>query len=77
LEDTQIRAIADRGGVIGLHFCSYIRNLSGLYWRPTIEDLMDHGQYLVKVGGIECLGIGADHFPYNHQPVTKPFEHGY
>lgn len=74
LEDDQIRAIANKGGVIGLHFCTYIKNLNGWYWSPTVDDLIDHVQYLVKVGGIDCVGIGADHFPYNSKPVTKPFQ---
>jgi membrane dipeptidase len=34
LEDDQIRAIANRGGVIGLHFCTYIKNLNGWYGLP-------------------------------------------
>jgi microsomal dipeptidase-like Zn-dependent dipeptidase len=25
------------------------------------------------VGGIDCVGIGADHFPYNSKPAVKPF----
>ena len=74
LEDDQIRAIADQGGVIGLHFCTYIKNVKGHYWSPTLDDLMDHVEHLVKVGGIGCVGIGADHFPYNSQPVGDSFE---
>ena len=34
---------------------------------------MDHIEYLVKVGGIDCVGIGADYFPYNRKPSEKPF----
>lgn len=74
LEHEQIRAIASRGGVIGLHFCTYIKNPNGLNWSPTLDDLMDHVQYIVNAGGIECLGIGADHFPYNRRPLAKPFD---
>jgi membrane dipeptidase len=74
LEDSQIRAIANRGGVIGVHFCTYIKNLNGLNWQPTIEDLLDHVQYLVKVGGVDSVGIGADYFPYNKAPLGKPFQ---
>src|SRR4029453_6216398 len=58
LTDSQIRAIADRGGVIGLHFCTYIQNIQALNRPPRLDDLMDHVDYLVKVGGIECVGIG-------------------
>jgi membrane dipeptidase len=73
LEDKLIRGIADSGGVIGIHFCTYIKNLNGFYWSPTIDDLMDHVEYLIKVGGIDCVGIGADYFPYNRHPIEKPF----
>ena len=74
LADKQILALADRGGVIGLHFCTYIKNPNGWNWAPTLDDLIDHVEHIVKVGGIECLGIGADHFPYNRLPVGKPFD---
>jgi membrane dipeptidase len=73
LSDKEIRGLADAGGVIGLHWCTYIKNLNGFNWSPTMDDLMDHVQYLVKVGGIDCVGIGADHFPYNRKPLEKPF----
>ena len=26
------------------------------------------------MGGIDCLGIGAEHFPYNPRPLGKPFQ---
>lgn len=74
LADDQIRALADSGGVIGLHFCTYIHNLNGHYWSPTLEDLIDHVEHLVKIGGIDCVGIGADHFPYNSKPVRLPYD---
>ena len=74
LDDKQIRAIADKGGIIGVHFCTYIQNINGHYWQPTIEDLMDHVQYLVKIGGIDCVGIGCDYFPYNRRPVNRAFQ---
>ena len=73
LQDKEIRGIGDSGAVIGLHFCTYIKNLNGWNWSPTIDDLMDHIEYLVKVGGIDCVGIGADYFPYNRKPSEKPF----
>src|SRR5262249_38696407 len=57
LNDRQIRAIAGHGGVIGLHFGAYIKNLKGWNSAPTLDDLLDHVAYLVKIGGIECVGI--------------------
>jgi membrane dipeptidase len=73
LDDAQIRAIAASGGVIGLHFCTYIKNLNAWNRAPRMEDLLDHVDYLVKVGGIDCVAIGADHFPYNRRPLAAPF----
>jgi membrane dipeptidase len=74
LDDREIRAIADKGGVIGVHFCTYIRNINGWNWQPTVEDLMAHVQYLVNVGGISSIGIGSDYFPFNRKAVDKPFQ---
>lgn len=74
LEDDQIRAVSGSGGVIGLHFCTYIKNPNGWNWQPTLDDLLDHVEHLRRVGGIACIGIGADHFPYNRRPVRKPFD---
>jgi membrane dipeptidase len=74
LDDGQIRAVANRGGVIGVHFCTYIKNLRGWNWQPEMDDLLDHVQYLVKIGGIDSVGIGADYFPYNKVPLGKPFQ---
>jgi membrane dipeptidase len=73
LDDAQIRQIGDTGGVIGLHFCTYIKNLNAWNRAPRIQDLLDHVDYLVNKGGIECVAIGADHFPYNRQPLADPF----
>jgi membrane dipeptidase len=75
LDEAQIRQLADAGSVIGLHFCTYIKNLNAWNRAPRMEDLLDHVDYLVKKGGIECVAIGADHFPYNRRPLAAPFQH--
>ena len=74
LDDREIRALADKGGVIGVHFCTYIRNINGWNWQPAIDDLMAHVRSLVNKGGIESVGIGADYFPYNRRPVEQAFQ---
>jgi membrane dipeptidase len=73
LDDPQIRRLADSGSVIGLHFCTYIKNLNAWNRAPRIEDLLDHVDYLVNTGGVDCVAIGADHFPYNRRPLAAPF----
>lgn len=54
----RVRAIADSGGVVGLHFYS-----SYLGKQPTPERVVDAVDDLVKSGGIETVGLGVDLFP--------------
>ena len=56
LRDDLIRAIAQRGGVIGVTaFPSFVR------WEaPTIEHLLDHIDHMSHLVGTEHLGIGLD-----------------
>ena len=56
LSDDQIRAIADTGGVIGLNFYGYFVDADS----PTLEKLADHCEHMVKLVGIDHIGIGAD-----------------
>jgi membrane dipeptidase len=55
--DAQIRALAQKGGVIGIF------NMS--CWltekeRPGIEDVVAHVDHAVKIGGIDHVGFGSD-----------------
>lgn len=55
--DEHVRAIAKTGGLIGaVLFSPFIRREE----RPTIDDFLDHVDHLVKVGGIEHVGVAAD-----------------
>ncbi len=63
LPDNLIRAIADGGGVIGLCPHSiFVEKQRGL--RPTVDDFIDHIQYIVELVGIDHVGIGTDNFQY-------------
>jgi membrane dipeptidase len=56
LKDSQIKALAGTGGVIGLCFCpDFICNEN-----PCLERLLDHAEYIASVAGIECIGLGSD-----------------
>lgn len=57
LEDTHIRAIAERGGVIGVNF--YYQQL-GPKQPACIDDIVRHICHIVKTGGIDCCTIGSD-----------------
>jgi len=54
LNDDQIRALAGRGGVIGINF--YPEFLG----EPSVERVAAHVDHLVRHGGIGCVAIGSD-----------------
>ena len=59
LTDEQIRAIADRGGVIGATFVSYFMRSN--YAEATLDDLLAHIDHLAQIAGIDHVGIGSDY----------------
>jgi membrane dipeptidase len=56
LDDDQIRALAARGGIVGVIFVSPY--LGGLFC--TLEKVADHIEHVVKVGGEDCVALGSD-----------------
>ena len=56
LTDDQLRAVAERGGVIGIHALPAFVDET----RPTVERLVDHVAHMVDVAGIEHVGFGGD-----------------
>jgi len=61
LYDDQIKAIAERSGVIGVAAWGPItKQLISNEDLPTIEDMMDHLDYFVEMIGVDHVGIGMD-----------------
>ena len=58
LTDEQIKAIAQKGGVIGMSCFS--ATITTKEW-ATVEDLIDHVDYIADLVGIEHIGLGPDH----------------
>jgi membrane dipeptidase len=58
LDDDQIRAIADRGGVVGvMAHAGFLKRPSG----PTgVEMIVEHIEHLINVGGVGACAIGTD-----------------
>ncbi len=54
LSNAQIRALADRGGVIGVNF--YPRFLG----EPTLARVVAHIDHMVRHGGAGCVAMGSD-----------------
>jgi membrane dipeptidase len=55
--DDAIERVAAKGGVIGVTMVRYFVRAGG---RATIEDVLDHIEHVVRLAGIEHVGIGSD-----------------
>lgn len=62
LTDEMIKDLANKGGVMGLNFCSaFLRdNVTSIDIVPTIEDMMRHIKHIRNVGGADVLSLGSD-----------------
>jgi len=68
LSDDQIKSIADTDGVIGVNACSlFVKNGD----HGDREDLLNHIDHLVNVGGVEHVGLGCDFADYLVQYMTE------
>jgi membrane dipeptidase len=56
LDDDQLRAVASRGGVIGVIFVSPY--LGGMFC--AVDRIADHIEHVVKVAGEDCVALGSD-----------------
>lgn len=57
LTDSQLKALARRGGVAGaVFYAGFVRP----HGPPSIQDLVAHVDHMVQVAGIDHVGIGAD-----------------
>jgi membrane dipeptidase len=64
ISDEQIKAVAAKAGVIGITVQPEMVDLT----RPTMDRFLDHIDHVVKIGGIDCVGIG---FGYPKEPTAK------
>ncbi len=62
MTDPMIRALAERGGVMGINFCAdfLVQLPAGVPNPGTIDDIVKHAKHIVNAGGIEVLGLGSD-----------------
>jgi len=57
LEDDMIRIIRDSGGIIGINLCEYFVKTES---KSYLDSLVDHIEYIKRIGGIDVLSIGSD-----------------
>jgi membrane dipeptidase len=56
-DDRELRALADRGGVVGIYFMPYLVASPTL---PTRQHVIEHIDHALKVCGSDHVGIGTD-----------------
>jgi membrane dipeptidase len=54
--DSELKSLADRGGVVGIYFMPFLRE-SG---QPHAEDLIRHIEHAVNICGEDHVGLGTD-----------------
>ncbi|EKQ56249.1 MULTISPECIES: dipeptidase [unclassified Clostridium] len=57
LDDNMIRLLAEKGGVMGINFCS---DFLGNKKVSSIEEMVAHIKHIKKIGGIDVLALGSD-----------------
>lgn len=62
LTDEMIRAMAERGGLVGLNYCSGFLDDQPRpqLCRSTTALMAKHAAHFKQVGGIEIIGLGSD-----------------
>lgn len=58
LTDDMIEKLSKKGGVLGINFCAAFIDDNNK--ETTIDNIVKHIRHIVKVGGIECVGLGSD-----------------
>ena len=58
LTDKQLKAIGDKGGLIGVNFCAAFLREGAEY--SSIEDIVSHTVYMADKAGVESIGFGSD-----------------
>ena len=74
LEDDQIEAIGDNGGVIGV---VYHDEFAGKPGNTYVKDIVDHMEHIIDLVGIEHVGLGSDfdgaYLPVDLEDASKVF----
>ena len=60
LTDEMIRALADRGGVLGLNFCPAFLTENPEEENSSVDALAAQLRHRIRTGGLECATIGTD-----------------
>ena len=67
--DDTIKAVADKGGVVGVYFMPYL----AVSQHPSAADVIAHVEHIANVAGEDHVGIGTDNgvLPLDLSPQSK------
>ncbi|MBR2240313.1 MAG: dipeptidase [Clostridia bacterium] len=71
IKDSQIKAIAKTGGIIGICFYSDFLNSNS---RANVKDIVEHIKYIKKIVGINYIGLGSDFDGMNSKKTAEGLE---
>lgn len=57
LTDSMIRSLSNKGGIMGINFCSSFLGDSKI---AKIDDMIKHIKHIKNIGGIDCISLGTD-----------------
>jgi membrane dipeptidase len=69
IPDELIKLVASKGGVVGVSMYTPLLKTGE---RPSLEDFMDHVEYISNLVGVDHVGIGLD---YNHNYPEELFHY--
>lgn len=76
LSDEQIKALTEKGGVMGMNFYPEFVDSE----HPSLERVLDHIDYIADLVGVDYIGIGADfidYMAYYGDPLVQSFIEGH
>ncbi len=62
LTDEMIKALAEKGGIMGINLYPYFLNKSG---KSTLEDIANHVEHIYRIGGENVIAVGTDFDGYD------------
>lgn len=69
-EDRELKALADKGGVVGIYMLPYI---TASPKQPMLDDYMQHLEHALKICGEDHVGVGSDvpFFPVDQSDLEE------
>ena len=68
LDDHMIKSLAEKGGIMGINFCSDFLGTKNV---SSIEDMILHIKHIKNIGGIDVIALGSDYDGIDNEVEIK------